>query len=58
MLLIVLFPMLGVLIYIIARGDKMRAHEASIRREQDAAVRSYIRTPPAAPRLTLQSSKT
>ena len=29
MLLIVLLPLLGVLIYVLARGDKMKQHEAA-----------------------------
>lgn len=35
--LIVLLPLLGVLIYIIARGDKMKAHEVSGERLQERA---------------------
>src|SRR5689334_11961376 len=35
--LIVLIPLLGVLIYVIARGDKMKAHEASQERLQERA---------------------
>jgi cytochrome c-type biogenesis protein CcmH/NrfG len=37
--LIVLLPLLGVLVYVIARGDKMKAHEVSGERLQE---RSYI----------------
>jgi hypothetical protein len=33
--LIVLLPLVGVLIYVIARGDKMKAHEASGQRVQE-----------------------
>lgn len=35
--LIVLFPLLGVLIYVIARGDKMKAHGVSGARLQERA---------------------
>jgi uncharacterized membrane protein YhaH (DUF805 family) len=35
LVLIVLIPLLGVLIYIIARGDKMKAHEVSSERMQE-----------------------
>ena len=33
--LIVLLPLVGVLVYVIARGDKMKAHEASGERVQE-----------------------
>ncbi len=35
--LIVLLPLLGVLVYVIARGDKMKAHEVSQERLQERA---------------------
>jgi len=35
--LVVLIPLLGVLIYVIARGDKMKAHEVSGERLQERA---------------------
>jgi len=35
--LIVLLPLLGVLVYVIARGDKMKAHEISGERLQERA---------------------
>ena len=37
MVLIILVPLLGVLIYVIARGDKMKAHEVSSERLQARA---------------------
>ena len=40
--LIVLLPLLGVLIYIIARGDKMKAHEISGERLQERAFISDV----------------
>ena len=42
LLLIVVVPLFGVLIYLIARGDKMRAHEVRDYRAEDAAVRTYM----------------
>jgi cell division protein FtsX len=47
--LIVVVPLLGVLIYLIARGDKMRQHELADQREQDMALRKYIRDAAATP---------
>ncbi|MFZ0971407.1 MAG: SHOCT domain-containing protein [Solirubrobacteraceae bacterium] len=40
--LIVLLPLLGVLIYVIARGDKMKAHEVSQERIQERAFISDV----------------
>ena len=40
--LIVLLPLLGVLIYVIARGDKMKAHELSQERLQERAFISDV----------------
>jgi type VI protein secretion system component VasK len=37
LLLIVLVPLLGVLIYVIARGDEMKAHGISDQRQQEIA---------------------
>ena len=37
LLLVVLVPLLGVLIYVIARGEKMKAHEVSDQRQQEIA---------------------
>ena len=50
---LILLPFLGVLIYLVARGHKMHEHAAQAAAEQDAAMRSYIRdvvseTPPGA----------
>ena len=36
-MLIVLLPLLGVLIYVIARGDEMKAHQVSDQRQQEIA---------------------
>jgi Phospholipase_D-nuclease N-terminal/Short C-terminal domain len=37
LVLIVLVPLLGVLIYVIARNDKMKAHQVSDERQQEVA---------------------
>ena len=37
LVLIVLLPLLGVLIYVIARSDKMKAHQVSDQRQQEIA---------------------
>jgi Short C-terminal domain/Phospholipase_D-nuclease N-terminal len=37
LVLIVLLPLLGVLIYVIARGDEMKAHQVSDQRAQEIA---------------------
>ena len=37
LVLIVLLPLLGVLIYVIARSDKMKAHQVSDERQQEIA---------------------
>jgi len=49
LLLIVILPLLGVLIYLIARGHKMQEHTISQAREQDAAFRSYVRNAAVTP---------
>ena len=41
--LIVLLPLLGVLIYVIARGDKMKAHEVSSERLQARAFNADVK---------------
>ena len=51
---LILIPFLGVLIYLIVRGHKMQQHAVQAAQDQDAAMRAYIRevakeesTPPA-----------
>ena len=39
----IVLPFLGVLVYLIARGDKMHEHDAAQAQAQDAANRAYIR---------------
>ncbi len=49
LLLIVILPLLGVLIYLIARGHKMQEHAVSHAKAQDQAMRDYIRTAASTP---------
>ncbi len=49
LLLIVVVPLIGVLIYMIARGEKMHLHAAKDARDQDAALREYVRSAAATP---------
>ena len=37
-----LIPLIGVLVYLIARGGKMHEHGVQAARQQDEAARSYI----------------
>lgn len=48
-LLIVVVPLLGVLVYLIARGDKMREHELVDQRDEETAARQYIRSAAGTP---------
>ena len=45
LVLIFLLPLLGVLIYVIARGDKMKAHEVSGERLQERAFIADVEDP-------------
>ena len=49
LLFIVIIPLLGVLIYLIARGHKMSDHAVRQARDQDAAFRQYVRTAASSP---------
>jgi Short C-terminal domain/Phospholipase_D-nuclease N-terminal len=49
LLLIVILPLIGVLIYLIARGHKMSDHAVRHAREQDAAFRQYVRSAAGTP---------
>lgn len=48
-LLVIVLPLLGVLIYLIARGDEMRDRAARDAAEAEAATRSYIQQAAGAP---------
>jgi len=41
---VIVLPLIGVLIYLIARGDKMAQREIESFRAQDEAMRDYIRS--------------
>ncbi len=49
LLLIVILPLIGVLIYLIARGQKMHERAASQARQQDVAFREYVRSAATTP---------
>ena len=49
MVAIVILPLIGVLIYLIARGHKMTEHAVTQAQEQDAAFRNYVRSAAASP---------
>jgi hypothetical protein len=42
LVLIVLLPLLGVLVYVIARNDKMKAHQVSDQRQQEIAAMAEV----------------
>ncbi len=42
-LFVIVLPMIGVLIYLIARGDKMAKHNADAAKAQEAAMKDFIR---------------
>ena len=42
-LFVIFLPMIGVLVYLIARGGKMHQHAVQDARAQDQAARAYIR---------------
>ena len=39
---VIVFPYLGVFVYLIARGHKMSEHAAQAAQQQDAAMRQYV----------------
>jgi hypothetical protein len=41
---VILFPYLGVFVYILARGHKMSEHSLKAAQQNEAATQSYIRT--------------
>ena len=43
LIFVIFLPLLGVLIYLIARGGKMHEHAAQAAAAQDAAMKQYIR---------------
>ena len=41
---VIIIPWLGVLVYVIARGDKMQEHNAQAMNDMEAAQKDYIRS--------------
>ena len=41
-LFVLFIPLIGVVVYLIARGDKMHEHTVQVAQQQDEAARSYI----------------
>jgi hypothetical protein len=41
LLLVIVFPLIGVLLYVIFRGNKMRVHQAQAAADQETAWHSY-----------------
>lgn len=41
-ILVIVFPIIGILAYLIVRGDKMRAHQAQAMADQEAMFRHYV----------------
>jgi hypothetical protein len=48
-LFVVFLPILGVLAYLIVRGDNIQAHSVADARASDEAMRSYVRSAAATP---------
>ncbi len=46
---VLLIPLIGVLVYLIARGGKMHEHGVQAAQQQDEAARSYIREAAGSP---------
>jgi uncharacterized protein with PQ loop repeat len=41
--LVIVFPLVGIVLYLIIYGNEMRVHAVQAAQEQDAALRSYVR---------------
>src|SRR6266480_4760151 len=48
-LFVLFIPLIGVLVYLIARGDKMQERTAQVARQQDRDVRQYIQEAAGSP---------
>lgn len=46
---VIVLPLLGVFVYLIARGDKMHQHAEQMAAEQDAYAKAYIRNAVSTP---------
>src|SRR5262249_14899064 len=49
---VIVFPYLGVFVYLIARGHKMSEHAMESAKQQDAAFRQYVQEAAASPTST------
>ena len=54
---VIVIPWLGVLIYLIARGGKMREHAMADAQQADAQMRSYVRDAAGTPSAAEEISK-
>jgi hypothetical protein len=43
LIFVIVMPFLGVFVYLLARGDKMREHAIESAKAQDAAMQQYVR---------------
>ncbi len=56
-LFVLFIPLIGVLVYLIARGDKMHEHAAQEAQQQDQAFRSYVQDAAGSPSTADQLAK-
>jgi hypothetical protein len=54
---VLIIPLIGVLVYVIARGGKMHEHTVQAERQQDQAFRSYVQDAAGAPSSADQLTK-
>jgi hypothetical protein len=54
---VLLIPLIGVLVYVIARGGKMHEHTVQAEQQQDQAFRSYVQDVAGAPSTADQLTK-
>jgi predicted PurR-regulated permease PerM len=57
LIFIIFIPLIGVLVYLIARGGKMQQHAAQYQRQEERAERAYIREAAGTPSAADQLSK-
>jgi Short C-terminal domain/Phospholipase_D-nuclease N-terminal len=56
-LFVLIIPLIGVLVYVIARGGKMHEHTVQAEQQQDQAFRSYVQDVAGAPSSADQLAK-
>ena len=56
-LFVLFIPLIGVLVYLIARGDKMHQHAEQEAQQQDQAFRSYVQQAAGSPNTADQLAK-